>query len=103
MVSFNHGVSSLTRKDLALKYNLCALRRAAAARAPGPRGSRARTLLHGLRVQARLLERIADPRRPAPSPGRRRPHGKMASRARRTRHHWGRDGGGQGDGLAEPF
>lgn len=23
MVSFNHGVSSLTRKDLALKYNLC--------------------------------------------------------------------------------
>lgn len=25
MVSFNHGVSSLTRKDLALKYNLCVL------------------------------------------------------------------------------
>lgn len=25
MVSFNHGVSSLTRKDPALKYNLCVL------------------------------------------------------------------------------
>lgn len=34
MVSFNHGVSSLTRKDPALKYNLCALCAAAQARGP---------------------------------------------------------------------
>lgn len=43
MVSFNHGVSSLTRKDPALKYNLCVLLCAAMAQAPGPHhiGSRA--------------------------------------------------------------
>lgn len=48
MVSFNHGVSSLTRKDLALKYNLCVLLCAVAAQAPGPRRSRSCRLPHDL-------------------------------------------------------
>lgn len=39
MVSFNHGVSSLTRKDPALKYNLCVLLCAAMAQAPKPHDS----------------------------------------------------------------
>lgn len=46
MVSFNHGVSSLTRKDPTLKYNLCVLC-AAAAQARGPRRSLSLALPHG--------------------------------------------------------
>lgn len=58
MVSFNHGVSSLTRKDLALKYNLCVLLCAAAAQAPRPprRGSRVLPRCWG--VHGRFRERI---------------------------------------------
>lgn len=56
MVSFNHGVSSLTRKDPALKYNLCVLC-AAAAQAPGPCRGLSRALPHGWGTEGRFLER----------------------------------------------
>lgn len=49
MVSFNHGVSSLTRKDLALKYNLCVLLCAAVVQAPGPHPRGSCRLPRGLR------------------------------------------------------
>lgn len=69
MVSFNHGVSSLTRKDPALKYNLCVLPCAAAAQTPVPRSSRSRALPHGPGVEGRLLERNTRlSHRPAASP-----------------------------------
>lgn len=56
MVSFNHGVSSLTRKDPVLKYNLRVLLCAAAARAPGPRHSPAPAPPHGCGVEGSILE-----------------------------------------------
>lgn len=43
MVSFNHGVSSLTRKDPALKYNLYVLRPAEAQTQGQVAGARARS------------------------------------------------------------
>lgn len=56
MVSFNHGVSSLTRKDPVLKYNLCVPLCGAAAQAPGPRHSPSRALPHGWGVEGSILK-----------------------------------------------
>lgn len=55
MVSFNHGVSSLTRKGRKVKYNLRVLLCAAAARAP-PRHSPARAPPHSCGVEGSILE-----------------------------------------------
>lgn len=55
MVSFNHGVSSLTRKDPALKYNLCAL--CAAGAGSWATRSLSRALPPGWGVEGRFLER----------------------------------------------
>lgn len=68
MVSFNHGVSSLTQEDPALKYHLCA-RLCRPAQAPGPRRGRSRSLPPGRGVEGRFLEgntRLSHP--PAASP-----------------------------------